>query len=125
MIIDPMGMPCDRTCGTGRHAPPANPIQFVKKEDPLPAQLISYDLGKPAREYEKLYEAIKSLGNWWHCLESVWIVKTNKSAAQVRNALTPHIDANDKLAVLTLEGGWATMNLSKECNDWLRNNLAA
>lgn len=89
----------------------------------MAAQLISYDLRKPGRDYSALYEAIKALGTWWHCLESIWIVRTNLDTAQVRDALTPHIDANDDLIVLTLQGNWASYRLSQECNDWLRNNL--
>lgn len=86
-------------------------------------QLVSYDLTKPGREYERLYEAIKELGNWWHCVESVWIVVTPLSSAQVRDRLRQHIDANDKLAVFKLEADWATLGLDRNCNDWLRTNL--
>lgn len=89
----------------------------------MSAKLISYDLSKPGRNYDDLYEAIKQYGGWWHCLESVWIVKTSQTCAQIRDALSPHLDANDSLAVFTLQGGWATTGLSKECNEWLRDNL--
>jgi len=89
----------------------------------MAAQLISYDLRKPGRDYATLFAAIKQLGPWWHCLESIWIVKTALSTVQVRDALTPHVDGNDDLIVLSLQGGWATYGLSQECNDWLRNNL--
>lgn len=86
-------------------------------------RLISYDLSKPGRDYERLFEAIKGLGTWWHCLESVWIVKTDLSCAQVRDYLVKHIDSNDKLAVFGLDGSWATQGLEQNCNDWLRNNM--
>jgi hypothetical protein len=89
----------------------------------MAAQLISYDLRKPGRDYSSLYEAIKQLGSWWHCLESIWIVQTALSTAHVRDALKAHIDGNDGLVVLSLAGGWATYGLSEECNNWLRNNL--
>lgn len=86
-------------------------------------RLISYDLSKPGRDYERLFEAIKALGSWWHCLESVWVVKTDLTCAQVRDHLVKHIDANDKLAVLELGSGWASQGLDKNCNDCLRNNM--
>lgn len=89
----------------------------------MASRLISYDLSKPGRNYDDLYEAIKALGTWWHCLESVWIVETGKTCGQVRDELSPHLDSNDKLAVFTLQGGWATTGMSKDCNDWLHNNL--
>lgn len=47
------------------------------------AKLISYDLKQPGRNYDDLYEAIKTLGDWWHCLESVWIVKSPKSPLEI------------------------------------------
>tara|TARA_R110002049_G_scaffold7177_2_gene42609 strand:- start:1335 stop:1604 length:270 start_codon:yes stop_codon:yes gene_type:complete len=86
-------------------------------------KLISYDLSKPGRNYEDLYDSIKNIGTWWHCLESVWIVETNLSCGEIRDQLSAYLDGNDKLAVLTLQGGWATSGLSQECNDWLRNHL--
>ena len=32
--------------------------------------IISYDLKIPGRDYTSLYDAIKSLGDWQHLLES-------------------------------------------------------
>lgn len=87
------------------------------------AQLITYDLRQPGRDYTSLFTEIQSLGNWWHCLESVWIVKTNLSSAQVRDRLARCLDSNDKLLVVKLAGDWATRGLDKDCNDWLQSNL--
>lgn len=88
------------------------------------AKLISYDLRQPGRDYAPLHEVIKALGVWWHCLESIWIVDTALSPAQVRDRLTPHIDANDLLVVVELTGSWASYGLSKECNDWLSSHVS-
>ncbi|WP_407353295.1 hypothetical protein [Luteimonas sp. R10] len=91
----------------------------------MAVQLISYDLRKPGRNYDDVYEAIKKIGTWWHCLESVWLVKTNSSSGDIRNHLKQFIDKNDDLVVFGLNGNWATYGLSDDCNNWLRNNLAA
>ena len=89
-------------------------------------QLISYDLQKPGQNYPNLFDAIKSVGTgWWHCLESVWIVKTGLTSTQVRDTLQSHLDANDKLLVVALGGNWATSSLTQTCNKWLRENLAS
>ena len=88
-------------------------------------QCISYDLRTPGQDYAGLFEAIKSLGTWWHCLESVWLVRTSLTSGQIRDALRPHIDANDALLVAVLGGGWATCGLTGDCSNWLRNNLAS
>lgn len=86
-------------------------------------QIISYDLRKPGRNYQELYEAIKRLGVWWHCLESVWIVRTDLTCAQIRDRITSYLDANDKLLVAKLQGDWASYGLDQQCNGWLTENL--
>ena len=89
----------------------------------MACNIISYDLDKPNRNYDDLYEAIKNLGSWWHCLESVWIVDSSKSTSEIRDELKSQLDSGDKLAVFKLSGAWATSNLSDDCNEWLRNHL--
>ena len=86
--------------------------------------LITYDLKKPERDYLKLIEAIKDFGTWWHCLDSVWIVKTNKSVGEVSDILSSAIDNNDKLLVVDIKSQWAIAGtFPDECVNWLRENL--
>jgi hypothetical protein len=87
-------------------------------------QFISYDLRRPGQDYAGLFAAIKSLGAWWHHLESVWLVKTPLTSDKIRDTLRPHLDANDSLLVAALSGNWGTLGLSSDGNDWLRKNLA-
>ena len=35
---------------------------------------VNYDLRQPYRDYSGVFEAIKSCGDWWHFLESTWLV---------------------------------------------------
>jgi hypothetical protein len=85
--------------------------------------LISYDLLKPGQDYSTLYETIKKLADgWWHDLQSVWLINSSLSAAQVRDQLKAHVDVNDKLLVVVLGNDWATWNLTKAGNDWLANH---
>ncbi len=91
----------------------------------MAAQLISYDLIAPGKDYSNLHAAIKKLGNWWHCLESTWIVDTDSSSASIRDELKAHIDSNDKLLVVRLEGHWASEHLTAECNKWLTEHVGA
>jgi hypothetical protein len=89
------------------------------------AYLISYDLRKPGRNYEPLYEAIKRLsGSWCHALESVWVVKHSGPAEAIRNSLTPHMDSNDAICVLRLQGEGAWRGLDAKISDWLKANLS-
>ena len=92
----------------------------------MPASyMIGYDLNKPIQNYTDLINAIKKVGsNWWHCLDSTWIVKTDKTAAQIRDELTPHIDQqNDELLVAKLTGDAAWTGFDTDCSNWLKNNL--
>jgi len=85
--------------------------------------LIVYDLNKSGQDYTTLIEKIKKPGNWWHCLDSTFIVKSSSTASLIRDHLKKFIDSNDELLILRLngEGGW--MGFKKECSDWLRKNL--
>ncbi len=85
--------------------------------------IIGYDLKKPGQDYSSLFEAIKKLGNWWHCLDSTWIIKHDGPATSIRDALTPHIDSNDRLLVTKLSGEAAWAGFSDDCSKWLKNNL--
>ena len=69
----------------------------------MATMLIAYDLRKPGQDYDQLYEVIKGLGGaWWHHLDSTWLLKTSKSAVEVRNAIAAVIDVNDELLVINV-----------------------
>lgn len=91
----------------------------------MPVQMISYDLRRPGPDYPGLFDAIEALGPSWHCLQSVWLIDTTLTSAQVRSRLSTHVHANDSLLVAELSGDWATTGLAADCTDWLREFLAA
>ena len=70
--------------------------------------IIEYDLRQPGRDYDALYSAIKSYEAWAHVTESTWLIKTEDSCVQVRDALKQKMDTNDRLFVgkLTGEAAW-------------------
>jgi len=85
--------------------------------------LVGYDLNRPGQDYTSLFEAIKSLGAWWHHLDSTWLIKTSYSAEYVRDSLRPHLDNNDELLVTSLTGEAAWHGFSDSGGSWLYNNL--
>lgn len=87
--------------------------------------LIGYDLNKKGKNYDGLIEKIKELANgWWHHLDSTWLINSNLTCAQVRDALKPFLDSDDELLVLNISGdAWATYGMGESGNNWLRNNL--
>ena len=76
--------------------------------------LIAYDLHSANDEaYNDLVAAIHSLGAWWHHLETVWIVRSDRTPDEIRKQLQRYIGSDDQLVVLDVTGnrvGWAGVN---------------
>jgi hypothetical protein len=89
----------------------------------MKSYLVTYDLIK-RKDYPELIKALEGFSTYWHCLGSVWIVKSNNTASEIYNYLKPHIDSDDKLIVILLvrEAAW-TESFSQSCQTWLQNNL--
>ena len=82
---------------------------------------ITYDLRKPGRNYENVYAYLKGF-EWCRPLESVWFVRTEKTAEQVRNDLLVRIDANDGLLCVNVtDDAMAWHGLSPVAGNWLRS----
>lgn len=74
---------------------------------------INYDLRQPGRDYEGLYRAIKTCGDWWHFLGSTWLVDTPLNAGQVWDRLAPHVHRNDIVLIHAVghdKQGWLPQN---------------
>ena len=85
--------------------------------------LVGYDLHE-GEDYEDLINALKAYGTWWHCLDSTWLIKTSATAVEIRDNLRKHIKNGDRLLVMRYaEGSAAWYGFSKDCADWLKNNL--
>ena len=54
--------------------------------------VVGYDLHpKQGETYGELIEAIKKVGSdWWHCLDSTWLVVSVKTSVQIRDELWRH-----------------------------------
>lgn len=86
--------------------------------------LISYDLIEPGRDYTNLWDHLKSYGTWSKPLESVWLIKTDLTAAEVRDAAKEHVDQNDKILTIDVtDRSWATRKIPGEIKNWIKTNL--
>lgn len=85
--------------------------------------MIGYDLNKSGQDYDDLIEAIKTYDKWWHYLDSTWIIKSSKTATEIRDHLKRHIDSNDELLVAKLSGEAAWAGFSDKGSSWLKTNL--
>ena len=86
---------------------------------------INYDLVAPGRNYQPVYNYIKSHGTWARPLQSLWLIRTNKTAATVRNELNRLVDRNDKVATFDVTNDdWAT-NFVDDTTNWMHGHMAA
>jgi len=84
--------------------------------------IVTYDLKKPADQYGALFHELKQSHNWWHYLNSTWIVVRYETLAELGPKLRPLIYQSDRLLIQPAKGpsdGW----LPKEAWEWLQNNL--
>lgn len=88
----------------------------------MPTYLISYDKNR-GDDYSELYEAIESYGNYWHHLDSTWIIVTQSTAEVIRNKLMRYLDENDKLFVAKLTGEAAWGGFNERGSNWLKGNI--
>lgn len=82
-------------------------------------KLITYDLNTPGKNYQALYESIKSLGEWWHYLDSNWLVNTTLSTYQINEHLRKCIDDNDNLLIIEFNPSTAAGWLPKDAWKWI------
>lgn len=85
--------------------------------------LVSYDLIGPNRDYERVTKHMRTYGTRAKPLESVWLVKSDLSAGDVRDEVMAHVDANDKVLVVELAAGWGTKRIAKDVTDWMHEQL--
>lgn len=62
--------------------------------------IISYDLGKPDRDYKRLEKVIESFGLSCNCLGSVWLVKTEESIKSISSKLGQVMDEDDRYMMI-------------------------
>ena len=88
----------------------------------MTSKIIEYDLKKPGRNYDAVYEIIKSYPVWAHITKSTWFVKTSDTCVQIRDKITKEIDSNDTVFVATLTGEAAWKNVICD-SEYLKENL--
>lgn len=88
----------------------------------MSSKIIEYDLCAPGKNYDELYDAIRSYGVWAHVTKSTWFIKTTDSCIAVRDKLLKHMDSNDRIFVAELTGSAAWQNVICD-NQYLKDNL--
>ena len=87
--------------------------------------IIGCGLREPGRDYIDLVEAIEHLGSAaWPCLEATWVVNSDKTATQIRDALKSFLAAGDDLIVAELTGTAAWRGLQGGSAEAFKSVLA-
>ncbi len=85
--------------------------------------LVSYDLNKPIQEYKELYKELKKGENWWHYLDSTWLVITDESIEVLYNRIKSRMDSNDHILIFEVTNqayhGW----LKKGAWKWIKRHI--
>lgn len=81
--------------------------------------IVAYDPNRTAAYYEGLLRTIEELGEHWHCLNAVFIIRTDKNAEQIRRLLSPTIDLSEKLLVAEIAGPVSHSGFSGDCRRFL------
>jgi hypothetical protein len=84
--------------------------------------IVTYDLSAPGRDYQRLYEYLKTYP-YAHVVESTWVIKTYKTAATVRDEIAARVDNNDKVLVIQTTMNSAWIGLPAAVGSWLREHL--
>jgi hypothetical protein len=82
---------------------------------------VSYDLRKPGRNYQGLYDRLAAW-NAFRVLQSVWIIKSDSKPIDICSDLIKYIDAGDGLMVGQLSNA-AWYNLEGQTGDKLNRSF--
>ena len=87
--------------------------------------MIGYDLHRSNGEnYDKLFSALEAIGSgYWDCLDSTWLVITERTPVQIRDELKQHLRDGDRLLVMRYGEGAAWFGFTDECHTWLEDKL--
>ncbi|ECI2867537.1 hypothetical protein [Hafnia paralvei] len=83
---------------------------------------VTYDLIK-TKDYEAVYKAIKSLGDWAKVTESNWYVDSTYTAEQAANIVRAAMDHDDKLVVVDAENNsFYCYNITSDVLEYMQSH---
>lgn len=92
----------------------------------MPVYIVGYDLNPPHGDhhYDELFTALEEMGSgYWDCLDSVWLIMTEKTPSEIRDELKRHLKDDDRLLVVRCGEGAAWHGFNNSCRTWLEDNL--
>ncbi len=79
--------------------------------------MTGYDLHPVKGEnYDKFFAALESMGaGYWDCLDSTWLIITEKTPAQIRDEIEQYLKDDDRLLVMRYGDRAAWFGFKDEC----------
>jgi hypothetical protein len=116
----------DKFLSEGANGPEHQALRhLIESNARMATILIAYDIHPTKGEvFDNLIERIQSLGDWWHHLESTWIVRCAHSPREIRDQLKSYIGTDDQLLVLEISGDTAEwVGVNDGGSQWLKDNI--
>jgi hypothetical protein len=116
----------DKFLSEGANGPEHQALRhLIESNARMATILIAYDIHPTKGEvFDNLIERIQSLGDWWHHLESTWIVRCVHSPREIRDQLKSYIGTDDQLLVLEISGDTAEWTgVNDTGSQWLKDNI--
>jgi hypothetical protein len=87
--------------------------------------MIGYDLHRSDGDtQDKLFSALEVIGTgYWDCLNSTWLVITERTAAEIRDEIKQYLGDDDRLLVMRYGEDAAWLGFKDDCESWLEDNL--
>jgi len=80
--------------------------------------IITYELNNKTKDYTKFYETLKTSSDWWHYMETCWLLKTDESPQIWFERIKPYIDTETDYVFITEYTGNYYGWLPQEAWDW-------
>lgn len=90
----------------------------------MKSYIVVYQLENSSNDYSKISEKLKSYSGWAKPFDRTWLIKTDKSAVEIRNELASSIERRGSIMVIRIsEAAWATSRVQTNINDWMHENV--
>lgn len=81
----------------------------------------AYGIRRPAFQYHRIAEEIRSIGPWCHIPESKWLVETQLTTQQVADQIAPLTAQGDTIFVTRIYKDWYSYGLTDDQLSWMRS----
>ena len=84
----------------------------------MAVHMVTYDLHRPSQDYEDLIAELKKSRNWWHYLQSSWLIESDESPSNIWARIQSSVDKDDSVLIIRVtnpHAGW----LPQKAWDWI------